>query len=401
MILEKRFKNRDKVFSYLDDYSSVVKIQANERKTVNTLLKSYIFEMNMLDLKVDLSQIFQFKDCRTIEIDEEMLQVFRGGEVVGFIEKVNSRFAVMHSIDTAQKSDYYTNSLLKSTPLLDSLWISGKMFDLFREKIRSQHSPHRYIKMKFEFNNIFSRGYSNEEFLNYSEYIDEGIFDDQVVTSIELVEELVDLDRKIEGVRSFFSAFCAVGLLRFPSRVGKGGHDFYRNGKVTNRSDSFFDHRTQIRETINDYKLITETLEAKTWLNFDIYRDKEDGVKFQGSPVVFKFPTPLKEQVFTNFIDSTFPNGSEPFKILGKPMWINNNKVHIYGTDINLWQKVNLELSREEFIIILPSGTCGNTIHRLVTNIQRYLDPEVEVYIGDQSYESFMKASIKGSAENE
>ncbi|MDT0123856.1 hypothetical protein Q9R46_14440 [Paenibacillus sp. RRE4] len=399
--MKTRFKNRDKVFEYLDNYSSVVKLQANERKTVNTLLKSYIFETNMLESEMELTKIFQLKDCNTKEIDEEMLQVFRENEVVGFIEKVNNRFAVMHSIDTAQKSDYYTNSLLKNTPLLDSLWISGKMFDLFREKIRSQHSPHRYIKMKFEFNNIFSKGYSDGEFLDFSEYVDEGIFDDQVVTSIDLVEELADLERKIEGVRSFFSAFCAVGLLRFPSRVGKGGHDFYRNGKVTNRSDSFFDHRSQIRETINDYKLITESLETKTWLNFDVYHDRETGVKFQGSPVVFKFPTPLKKQVFSNFVESTFQNGNEPFKILGKPIWINKNKVHIYGTDINLWQKVNLELSREEFIAILPRGTCGNTIHRLVTNIQRYLNPEVDVYIGDQTYESFMKASIEGSAKNE
>ena len=60
---------------------------------------------------------------------------------------------------------------------------------------------------------------------------------------------------------------------------------------------------------------------------------------------------------------------------------VNDNKVHIYGTDIHLWQKVLLELSREEFVVILPTGTCGNTIHRLVTNIQRYLDPGVSVLL--------------------
>ena len=85
--------------------------------------------------------------------------------------------------------------------------------------------------------------------------------------------------------------------------------------------------------------------------------------------------------MFYNFIEYTFRTGKEPFRILGKPIWVNDNKVHIYGTDIHLWQKVLLELSREEFVVILPTGTCGNTIHRLVTNIQRYLDPGVSVLL--------------------
>jgi hypothetical protein len=39
----------------------------------------------------------------------------------------------------------------------------------------------------------------------------------------------------------------------------------------------------------------------------------------------------------------------------------------------------------------LPEGTCGNTIHRLITNIQRFLDPAVEAWIGDAPYDDFLK----------
>jgi hypothetical protein len=35
-------------------------------------------------------------------------------------------------------------------------------------------------------------------------------------------------------------------------------------------------------------------------------------------------------------------------------------------------------------LAIVPRGTCGNTIHRLVTNIQRFLDPSAKAFIGNK-----------------
>ncbi|WP_025693127.1 hypothetical protein [Paenibacillus zanthoxyli] len=396
-MVEKNFNSREKIFSYLDDYASDIKSQLNTNRTVNTLLKSYIFETFTKQKGIDTAQIYSQRGYEVSQVDEAMLRLDKGSQTVGFIEEINPRFSVLYSVDKAQHSDAYTNNLVRQIPLLDSLWISGKLFDLFWEKIQRDHSPHRYIKMKFEFDGFFD---SNTITKHYSHQIDiesfnEEIYDDQKVTTITLVEELSELNSKINGVREFFPAFNSVGLLRFPSYVGKGGHDFYRNGKVTNRSESFKDHRYQINNTINEYQKITEAIEQTTWINFDTYKnDHTEGISIKGSPIVFKFARSLKEHVFHNFIEYTFRTGKEPFRILGKPIWINENKVHIYGTDIHLWQKVLLELSREEFVVILPTGTCGNTIHRLVTNIQRYLDPGVSVFIGDQSYDYFMRGSL-------
>ncbi len=50
-----------------------------------------------------------------------------------------------------------------------------------------------------------------------------------------------------------------------------------------------------------------------------------------------------------------------------------------------------MEVTAHGCTAIIPNGTCGNTMHRLVTNIQRYLDPGAEVYLGDQPYQNFVK----------
>jgi hypothetical protein len=47
-------------------------------------------------------------------------------------------------------------------------------------------------------------------------------------------------------------------------------------------------------------------------------------------------------------------------------------------------------------IAIIPRGTCGNTVHRLVTNIQRYIDPAAQVSVGDSKYEEIVDQSSNG-----
>jgi hypothetical protein len=67
-------------------------------------------------------------------------------------------------------------------------------------------------------------------------------------------------------------------------------------------------------------------------------------------------------------------------------------KVHVYGADRHLWQPINLELTDKGIVAILPQGTCGNTFHRLVTNIQRYVCPNIDAWIGSKPFQSLADA---------
>ncbi|MGR5999179.1 hypothetical protein ACT7C7_05495 [Bacillus cereus] len=91
---------------------------------------------------------------------------------------------------------------------------------------------------------------------------------------------------------------------------------------------------------------------------------------------------------------NTFPKGKEPFKILAEPQWISEERVHIYGVDLHLWQEVMMDLSLNEFTVFIPKGTCGNTIHRLATNFQKYLDPTIEIWIGNEKYEDIINRNM-------
>ncbi|MFC5775852.1 hypothetical protein [Ectobacillus antri] len=401
---KQKWNSRERVIDFLEDYSANIKEQIDSRKTKNTLLKSYIFETfdeSIYELKrfnkeeITIPNLFPEQSQCMGQVDERMYYLSAGDETIGFFEQVNDRFLIFYSLESSDASDKFTRDAVRNSPVLDSLWISGKMFNQILKKMSKEHHPNRYTKIKFEFNSFFE-GEKYIKGIGNSKKDISGL-EEHKASSVSLTEELGDISYKIEGVRKYFSSFHAIGQLRFPSNIGRGGHDFYQNGKVTNRSDSFKDHRFQVKKMINSYQNITEILESKTWIDLEKVKSPNQQFlyNYEGSPVTIVFKEPLKEHIFENFINYTFQKGKEPFRIFGEIIRVSNNRAHIYGIDLHLWQKVMMDLSREQFTIFLPKGTCGNTIHRLITNIQRYLNPELTVYIGNDNYEEIIQRVIE------
>jgi hypothetical protein len=55
-----------------------------------------------------------------------------------------------------------------------------------------------------------------------------------------------------------------------------------------------------------------------------------------------------------------------------------------------------LEMTARRLIAMLPKGTCGNTFHRLVANVQRYLCPKTEVWLGAKPFQQLIDEVHRG-----
>jgi hypothetical protein len=176
-------------------------------------------------------------------------------------------------------------------------------------------------------------------------------------------------------------------------------HDFYYNGKVTNRSDSFADHRSHLLYVLAIYREATEAAEEVAWYSQESVGVAAGGhhVSLRGAPVVMRFSQELAQDVFDRWIAAMFGHGRSRFRLWGVPIRLGPGTVHVYGADQHLWQPVFLEITRRHLLAVLPRGTCGNTIHRLVTNIQHFIDPAVMAWVGEQPYDGF----IQGAADNQ
>ena len=107
-------------------------------------------------------------------------------------------------------------------------------------------------------------------------------------------------------------------------------------------------------------------------------------------PLIVRFDEALSQTTFDNWVKKAFQKRNV-FKLWGEPLRLGPTKIHVYGADRHLWQPINLEMTEKQLVAILPRGTCGNTFHRLVANIQRYISPKIDAWIGSRSFESFLE----------
>jgi hypothetical protein len=402
--------SRDQMIRYLDGYAAERKEELDERKLKRALVKSYLIEHTgdgdktkpvmaiMEDARVDLEPI-----------DENVYRIRTQGRYIGFFEVFTPRYFVIYSLLDSQELERWVRRLILNCPELDHVWLSGLTFSVLWHKVVQLNKPNRYAKIVFEHNSIYqvdSDGYEIEE--DEEEEEDEAlspIDESDVIRVVErraskfsLVDRISVVQEKLTELQKLYSPLYAIRQLRFPSPVGPGGHDFYDNGKVTNRTGSFRDHRNHLMYVQRIYDKLIEFTENKAWYSMHKETVATPGLfqKLVGSPVIISFEVPLSNETFDYWIKSTFGRLRNRFRLWGNPIRLGPRKVHVYGLDKHLWQPIFLEITDSHLIAIIPKGTCGNTVHRLVTNIQRYIDPGAKVYIGDIEYKDMVEQSSQG-----
>jgi hypothetical protein len=309
--------------------------------------------------------------------------------------------------------------LVAANPDLDRLWISAGVFAQLFKIVLAQVPHHRYGRLVFQHTSLFEVEDENApsdaiELADDAPEDDEmetvaGVRDDEYehekrATKFSMVERLGELQRKLPKMQKIHDPLFAISQLRIPSQ-GRGGHDFFHNGKVTNRSRSFVDHRQQVSFVLALYTTLTSQTEQLAWEQTEKTTIRTDGEAntIVGSPVVIKFSKRLPEPVFSRFIKMTFGREDNRFRLWGSPIILGPTKVHVYGADRHIWQQLFLEITDTQITAILPHGTCGNSIHRLITNVQQYLDPAVTAWVGNVPYEQLIREQInfkKGGKSN-
>lgn len=403
-------RTRRDMIRFLDGYAFERKEELDERRLRGPLVKSYLVEI--LDnghtrSSQGLIDLFARWEVQLKQIDDDLFLVRdnQNGSV-GFLERLRPRIAALYSTMETKALDAWARRLVLRAPEIDHVWLSGLTFSVLWDLVVRLSHPDRFTRLVFTHESIYDIDVPPVELSQE----DEGEIEAPDTSQDEEVEEVTErraanirlVDRirvirdKLQKLQDIYAPLHAISQLRFPSLVGRGGHDFYDNGKVTNRSESFRDHRSHLLFVVRIYERLLGMTEEQAWYSVQTSASLP-GVfrKIVGAPVVIHFQEPLKPQVFDFWVQSTFGRQRNRFRLWGHPIRLGPTKVHVYGLDCHLWHPLFLELTARGCTAIIPSGTCGNTVHRLVTNVQRYLDPGAEVYIGDTPYRKIVEESSR------
>jgi hypothetical protein len=404
----KSITSREKMIRYLDGYSAERMEELDERKTKRPLVKSYMLEhVGDTERQQKVTELLAEFGIESQEIDENLYRILDKKEgYMGFLEVLTPRYFVFYTLHPSDKADRWIKNLVLSSPELDHVWLSGLTFNVLLQIVTKINKPHRYVSILFVHESIYQidseiYGDEDEEDREISLSLDEEDVTEVVerrASKFKLVDKISVVQEKLSKLQELYSPLYAISQLRFPSPIGRGGHDFYDNGKVTNRSGNFRDHRSHILYVIKIYDELMKMTEEKAW--YSMFKEKVTMPghfqKLIGAPVIIKFGEPLSEKTFDYWIKSTFSRINNRFRLWGNPIILGPKKVHVYGIDKHLWKPIFLELTDKHLVAIVPKGTCGNTIHRLICNIQRYIDPSAKAYIGDIEYKSMVEQSSKG-----
>ena len=409
-------KTWDRALATLDSYAGDRKGELGEKQLAkdSSLIKSYMIEtqVNGIDTSRGIDDVDKLLKNSNWELsyleDEGVYRATDAGSFVGFIEVLSSRYFVLHTLKKTQSIDANLRNMVQDSAKLDFVWLAGNYLNLLWEVLIREQMLQSFVAFKFEHQGRFESYAWDGEVESEREEIDDPDEEESDVPPTGQRSSTLAIGSYVWKVKTFLPElqsvlpdFNAIKMLRYPAASARGGYDFWDWGKVTHRSTSFREGRDYLLSILDLYRQSTEEIEKRVWFQVErnTISDGSNAFSLQGTPVTFIFPNPLEITTFQSFVETTFIRGQGPFRLWGDPIKLSDQKVHVYGIDLHLWQQIYLELTPSRFIVILPQGTCGNTIHRLISNIQRYLSPNITVYIGDYLYTDLIRDILLGRIE--
>ncbi len=401
-----RLGSRRDFFDYLDGYSVRTADELHEQRTTRGLVKTYMLEtVRNGEPSLPIEAVFERASLALRPVEGDGLFTVTDpekGGIVALLELLDDRHPVLYTLLRVQESEPWVRDLVYSSPWLDRLWLSARLFGELWRFVQQSASPRRFTRMTFEYEGFYEadEAPSEEEEIEdgvgeptATEEQDEGQIVERRSSRFTMVDRVETIRQKLPDLQSTYRPLYSITQLRVPGAV-RGGHDFYFDGRATNRSDSFTDHRQNVRFVLQTYRQVTEAAEDRLWVSSEQAGAAEGGFNLKGAPVYLQFSEPLDQPTFERWISTTFGRKRNRFRLSGRPLRLGPGKVHVYGLDRHLWQPLLIEATKKHVIAVLPKGTCGNTIHRLVTNIQRFLDPAVDAWVGDERFDSLVERAL-------
>lgn len=398
-----RLESRGNYVDHLESFATTEIGEPEGGRPRRTRIKTYMLETARHDHTVPaLDRLFP-DDVHLHRLDDTLYRMegaTDAGNVVGLVEVLDDRHPVLYTTLPVADSERWVRNVVDRNPWLDRLWLSSPFLFELGKYLQPSTPSHRYVRLGFE-HAARDETPSDLSEINENRYDDTGASDEGDQTPLgwiehrrsrfSLTERLALLNTKLSPLMELCDPLHSLVQLQIPAGE-RGGHRLYYDGRATNLSNSFVEHRTIVDLVVGLYRRVTTHAEDRLWV--DTTQVREDGFSLSGAPLTIRFSEKLLEPTFKRFVDLALRRRTSPFRIGGYIKERGPTKVQLAGIDHHLWQPFLLEATSRHLLLVLPSGTCGNTIHRLVTNVQRHLDPKVEVWLGSEPYDQAVANSM-------
>ena len=307
----RQLRNRHEVMRFFDGYTIERMEELYAEKLKKPLVKSYLLEMSDRENHHSSGRtvvgLFARQGVDLKPIDDSLFLVSDRMEGdIGFLEVLRPRVVALYSHLKSDILNRWVRRLVLHGPDLDHVWLSGLTFSVLWELVTQLSKPYRFTRIVFAHDSIFEidRPETTTDDEDEDSTGDEDVIEivERRATSFRMVDRIGVIQERLTKLQQLYSPLYAISQLRFPSPAGQGGHDFYDNGRVTNRSGSFRDHRSHLLFVVRIYEHLLKSTEESAWYSIQ----ESVGVpgqfrKIVGAPVTIRFRERLTQAVFDHW----------------------------------------------------------------------------------------------------
>jgi hypothetical protein len=292
-----------------------------------------------------IGHVAEVEGLRADLIGDELWKL-EDGSARTFVDTLNPRFWQIHSTSSSSSVARLLKRITTRFTQLDSAWLpSGQL----------QQLEGRRLWIKSTFNGDTLLGSEAPERRWRARF--EG----------EAPDELLHLLADTRYARA--TALAGVGSIVEEPGIGRAHvvADF-RGSFVFGAGGDFEVGASVLWNVVRRYEALIRSLEDRHQLKLEY--GEHGGFAIDGDVALIEFPERVDPQLLVEGLFTT----KEPFRLWAVPKQIAEEEWEANAVDLHVGQPLRLEISPYRVRLLLDEDTCGNTLARMLTNLQRHLD---------------------------
>jgi hypothetical protein len=149
-----------------------------------------------------------------------------------------------------------------------------------------------------------------------------------------------------------------------------------RGGRLRSSGPNIDSHLLAARTLLRSYAAFIGALEQHFALRFS--ESDVEGVVITGRPLALQAAKPASFD-FRRLVERLV-SGVEPFRMLGNVEWVEEDLAWIEAVDLHTGAPLRADLTPDWLRLYLSQGTCGNTLARFITNLQRTYNADLSAF---------------------
>ena len=184
-------------------------------------------------------------------------------------------------------------------------------------------------------------------------------------------ELLIDSIGRLPGYTSAVSVNSIEVELDDPD-LGRLREAVKRSGSFAATGEDFVHHAQFVRSVVDRYALLVRSVEgvAYEFESLPQQADEGGGGRLAGAPIGIQFSRPIPD--LERFCDELF-SARWPFRLWGRPV-IADGWASADAVDLHVGQTLRVDIGLDWMRVYLRAGSCGNTVARLISNLQSRFD---------------------------